>query len=76
MLKTIFGKITAHPFTKLVIKKMTERSSWRGVAAILATFGIVLSPNTVDLLFTTIIGLIGLWDVVKKEVSESESTDA
>lgn len=52
-------EVLAHPLTQWIIMRAKQQSTWRGLAAILATFGIVVADSTVDLWFTTVIGLLG-----------------
>lgn len=59
-LKAWAKTVLDHPLTQYIIVRAKQQSTWRGIAAILATFGIVVADSTVDLWFTTVIGLLGV----------------
>jgi len=59
-LKAAVKTVLDHPLSQYLIVRAKQQSTWRGIAAILATFGIVVSDAMVDLWFTTVIGLLGI----------------
>jgi len=59
-LKAMAKSVLDHPATQYIIVRAKQQSTWRGIAAILATFGIVVADSTLDLWFTTVIGLLGI----------------
>lgn len=58
--------VLRHPFFAYWALRLRERSTWRGIAAIAATFGIVVAPDAVDLIYTTVIGLCSLWAIAEE----------
>jgi len=52
---------------EIIIARLKERSTWAGLATILALVGLKLDPSQLGAISTAVIGLIGLYEVFRKE---------
>lgn len=65
--KTV-NAILAHPTATLIFARLSEKTTWLAMASVASTWGIVLAPDHLDLIFTTVIGVSGfvlaLWNTI------------
>ena len=52
---------------KILLKKLSQESTWRGLIAIAAGFGVQASPELINQIIPTALGVIGLINVAKKD---------
>jgi uncharacterized membrane protein len=50
-----------------IIKKLKEKSTWAGLGTIVALVGLKLEPEQFAAISTAVIGLIGAYEVFRKE---------
>jgi uncharacterized membrane protein len=50
-----------------ILKRLKEKSTWAGVGTILALVGLKLEPEQFTAISTAVIGVIGLYEVFRKE---------
>jgi hypothetical protein len=51
----------------LILGKLKEKSTWAGLATLTALVGLKLEPEQFAAISTAVIGLIGAWEVFRKE---------
>ncbi len=52
---------------KLLLAKLTQESTWRGLIYILTAFGVTIKPELTEAIVATGLGAGGLINVVKKD---------
>ncbi len=52
---------------KVLLEKLSQESTWRGIIAILAAFGIAISPELQNQLIMAALGVIGVINIIKKD---------
>lgn len=52
---------------ELIIARLKEKSTWAGLATIVAVTGLKLDPEQLGAISAAVIGLIGLYEVFRKE---------
>jgi hypothetical protein len=50
-----------------LLSKLKEKSTWAGVATLIALTGWQVNPETFSAVSAVLIALIGLWEVLRKE---------
>jgi hypothetical protein len=50
-----------------ILGKLKEKSTWAGLGTIVALAGLKLNPEQFTAISTAVIGLIGAWEVFRKE---------
>ena len=50
-----------------ILGKLKEKSTWAGLGTIVALAGLKLDPTQFAAISTAVIGLIGAWEVFRKE---------
>jgi hypothetical protein len=50
-----------------ILGKLKEKSTWAGLGTIVALAGLKLDPTQFTAISTAVIGLIGAWEVFRKE---------
>ncbi len=50
-----------------IINRAKEKSTWAGIGTILALVGLKLEPEQFTAISTAVIGVIGLYEVFRKE---------
>ena len=49
------------------LSRLKEKSTWAGLASLTALVGLKVSPELLTGISTAVIGLIGLYEVIRKE---------
>lgn len=52
---------------ELVIARLKEKSTWAGLGTIIALVGLKIDPSQLTAISTAVIGLIGVYEVFRKE---------
>jgi len=52
---------------EIIIDRLKEKSTWAGLATIAAIVGLKLDPQQLGAISTAVIGLIGAYEVFRKE---------
>ena len=52
---------------KTLLEKLSQESTWRGLIAIAAGFGVQISPEFTNQIIPAALGLIGFINVIKKD---------
>lgn len=55
----------------ILLSKMKEPSTWRGLAIVLGAFGITIAPALVDSITLAVTGVIGAIEIVRADSHES-----
>jgi hypothetical protein len=50
-----------------IIARLKEKSTWAGLATVIALTGLKLDPEQLGAISTSVIGLISLYEVFRKE---------
>lgn len=50
-----------------ILNKLKQESTWRGIIAVIAVFGVKLQPELADSIITAGVSLIALINIVKKD---------
>jgi len=50
-----------------ILKKLKQESTWRGIIAVIAVFGVKLQPDMAEAIITAAVSLVGLINIVKKD---------
>ncbi len=50
-----------------ILKKLKEKSTWAGLGTLIALAGLKLDPEQFTAISTAVIGLIGAYEVFRKE---------
>ena len=50
-----------------VLGKLKEKSTWAGLAALLAAYGWSIDPETFAAGSAAVIAIVGLWEVLRRE---------
>ena len=48
-----------NPIVAYVLERLREFSTWRGIAALAATAGVVVAPDQLDAVYKTFIAVLG-----------------
>lgn len=59
---------------EILLSKLKEPSSWRGLAIVLGVFGYSVAPGMVDTIAAAVGGVIGVIEMVRSD-SDAASTD-
>lgn len=51
----------------MALSRLKEKSTWAGIATLAALVGLKVSPEVFTQISTTAIGVIGLYEVIRKE---------
>jgi hypothetical protein len=52
---------------EILINRLKEKSTWAGLATVIALTGLKLDPEQLGSISTAVIGLIGIYEVFRKE---------
>jgi hypothetical protein len=52
---------------EIIIARLKEKSTWAGLATVIALTGLKLDPEQLGAISTAVIGLIGIYEVFRKE---------
>ena len=52
---------------EILINRLKEKSTWAGLATVIALTGLKLDPEHLGAISTAVIGLIGIYEVFRKE---------
>ena len=52
---------------EILINRLKEKSTWAGLATVIALTGLKLDPEQLGAISTAVIGLISLYEVFRKE---------
>lgn len=52
---------------KFIISRLKERSTYAGLAALLAAFGLAVDPELYGHASTILISLVGLYEILRRE---------
>ena len=52
---------------EIIIARLKEKSTWAGLATVIALTGLKLDPEQLSAIATGVIGLIGVYEVFRKE---------
>ena len=52
---------------EIIIARLKEKSTWAGLATVIALTGLKLDPEQLGAIATGVIGLIGVYEVFRKE---------
>jgi hypothetical protein len=52
---------------EIIIARLKEKSTWAGLATIAALVGLKVDPSQLGAISTAVIGVIGLYEVFRKE---------
>jgi hypothetical protein len=52
---------------EIIITRLKEKSTWAGLATIAALVGLKVDPSQLGAISTAVIGVIGLYEVFRKE---------
>jgi len=52
---------------EIIIARLKEKSTWAGLATVIALTGLKLDPEQLGAISTAVIGLISLYEVFRKE---------
>lgn len=52
---------------EIIIARLKEKSTWAGLATIVALAGLKVDPTQLGAISTAVIGLIGVYEVFRKE---------
>ena len=56
---------------EVIFKYLSQSSTYKGLFALLAAFGVIISPELSDAIIACALGIIGLVDVVTDEHSKN-----
>lgn len=56
-------------FLYFVLSRLKEASTWRGIVAVIAAFGLAFSPEQAAAIVTAGVALIGAIEVFRKDLS-------
>jgi hypothetical protein len=52
---------------EIIIARLKEKSTWAGLATVAALVGLKVDPSQLGAISTAVIGVIGLYEVFRKE---------
>lgn len=54
-------------FLELIMRKLKEPTTWRGIIALVAAAGVVISPALIESIIAAGLALVGLVEVIRAE---------
>jgi len=66
-IKSALKRIANHPATQLVVARMKQPTTRRGLVVLLASFGVTLAPESADTWFELAIFIVALAAVISDE---------
>lgn len=55
------------PWYQVLLKYLTQKSTWLGLFSVLAAFGVALKPEMSDAIISCVLGVFGLVNVIVDE---------
>lgn len=55
------------PWYQVLLKYLTQKSTWLGLFSVLAAFGVALKPEMSDAIISCVLGVFGLVNVIIDE---------
>lgn len=52
---------------KLILSKLKQESTWRGIITVASAFGIVIKPDLAEAIIAAGLGIVGLINILKND---------
>lgn len=59
--------MSKYEIRRWILDRLSEKSTWRGLASLVGLFGVVVAPDQLELIGAGIVAVIGIIEMGRKE---------